>query len=752
MNYDTRPVNASPLFGSEEVEHSLSELTFQWFEQSSFGAAIMNLDCHFMSANPAFCGMLGYNEEQLKQTRLPSIVHPDELLRCMHLSSQLATGTIPSFQLEQRFTHQSGPPIWCSVSSTLLRDENGDPQYILLQTQNIDEKKKESAALHESVTFLSSLLEAVPFALVMLNREWFFTYVNRAAEQLFKFINAPLLGLKLWELFPQGNALFKELSRSMDEKAVTSIHHYYKLLDKWYEINCYPTKDGISLIIRETTHHKQQEKAYKETKLRLDSMIEHAPDAICILDLQHRVTQVNPAYVKAFGFSEGELLGERPPILPEELYMETQELFLQAARGKQIAGFETQRRHKDGRLLDVNLTISPVINSDKQLAALCVIIRNITDSKRMESELRQIEERYRIITENTHDLIMIVDADGMVQYASPSHKMLGVDPDTLVGKPLTSKWEEPTKTQTEHYFFGMVASKEPKKTEIFWPDLVQDRILEVYGVPVIGADGRADTVVIVSRDISERKNTEELLRRSDKLLVAGQLAAGIAHEIRNPLTALKGFTQLMLTGGQHKEQYLTIMKSELTRIEQIISELLMLAKPQAVTYKKRSLEPIIYDVISLLESQANLSGVQIMLNLPSTLPMVHCEENQLKQIFINVIKNGMEAMPKGGLIQIDAYTEDPGQVVLVFQDQGSGMPAEKLSRLGEPFFTTKEKGSGLGLMISQKIINEHGGFMHFSSEPGQGTTVTVLLPAALDGPAVLEEPVSTYTQPDRPVL
>jgi len=245
---------------------------------------------------------------------------------------------------------------------------------------------------------------------------------------------------------------------------------------------------------------------------------------------------------------------------------------------------------------------------------------------------------------------------------------------------------------------------------------------------VVGLDNEITGICIIGRDITERKKTEELLRNSEKLSVAGQLAAGVAHEIRNPLTALKGFTQFMKAGARYKTQYLDIMISELDRIEQIINELLILAKPQAVTFQNRPLTPILHHVLSLLESQANMTNIEFHSHIPDELPAVHCEENQLKQVFINILKNAMEAMSSGGRIIISVDQSSPSVLTIMFADNGPGIPADVLNRLGEPFFTTKESGSGLGLMISQKIITEHNGCLKIESEPGEGTVVRITLP------------------------
>jgi signal transduction histidine kinase len=212
------------------------------------------------------------------------------------------------------------------------------------------------------------------------------------------------------------------------------------------------------------------------------------------------------------------------------------------------------------------------------------------------------------------------------------------------------------------------------------------------------------------------------------LAVAGQLAAGVAHEIRNPLTALKGFVQLMQHGEHAKGKYLDVMASELNRIDLIVSELLVLAKPQANTYKRKDVIEILENVITISETQAVLSNVEIETDYDPNLAPLECDENQLKQVFINFLKNAIESMHDGGRITVSVKRYGSNEVVIRFRDQGCGIPKEILAKLGEPFYTTKEKGTGLGLMVSHKIIEHHRGRIVVTSELNVGTIVDVILP------------------------
>jgi two-component system sporulation sensor kinase A len=234
----------------------------------------------------------------------------------------------------------------------------------------------------------------------------------------------------------------------------------------------------------------------------------------------------------------------------------------------------------------------------------------------------------------------------------------------------------------------------------------------------------------VIRDITERKRTEEMIRKSEKLSVVGQLAAGVAHEIRNPLTSLKGFLQLLNSKNLGHNHYFDIMQAEIDRINFIVNEFMIVSNPQVIrSQEEKNLESILQNIVLLLGAQANLINVQIRTEYESDIPLIKCDENQLKQVFINIVKNGLEAMDdRGGVLLIQVKNIQPDKILIRFIDQGIGIPEEQISRLGEPFHTTKEHGTGLGLMVTNKIIEGHKGSMSIKSKVNQGTTVDIFLP------------------------
>ncbi|WP_404443558.1 PAS domain S-box protein [Sutcliffiella horikoshii] len=254
------------------------------------------------------------------------------------------------------------------------------------------------------------------------------------------------------------------------------------------------------------------------------------------------------------------------------------------------------------------------------------------------------------------------------------------------------------------------------------------KTFDVIKVPLFHSDGRRKALVTIGRDISSLKKTEQLLVTKEKLSAVGELSAGIAHEIKNPLTSIKGFIQLIQRSGKANKNHVDMVLSEIDRINDIVSELLVLSKPQTKELTLIPLLEILEYVIRLVEHEANNKNIKFSIENLSPDMLVRGDKNNLKQVFINLIKNSMEAMQSGGTIKISGSSLSDGRVSILVKDDGIGISSSNLVQIGNPFFTSKEKGMGLGLTITKKIMEEHQGAIRIESEEGKGTTVTIELP------------------------
>jgi two-component system, sporulation sensor kinase A len=468
----------------------------------------------------------------------------------------------------------------------------------------------------------------------------------------------------------------------------------------------------------------------------LKTLMNIVPDFIGIKDGKGRFLFANEFVGKLFELPGFDFTGKTDADLAEikpffrdvfQYCMETDEQVWQA---KEIVRCEEYVPAKDGRIRFFDVYKIPVFNTDGSRKNLLVFGREVTEKIESRVLLEESEARYRLLAENAMDMITTHTLDGTYTYVSPAcQRLLGRKQEELIGN--TGYWMlHPDDEGAAWNGHGQLMQGSCTATVQFRMRHKEGHYvwLETSCKSITDVTGKVVEIIGVTRDISERKKSEEMLRQSDKLSIVGQLAASIAHEIRNPLTSLKGFVQLIQECEQLDDaNYYTIMQKELNRIDQIMGQLLLLAKPQAKSYKETSLHDLVDFVEKLLQPEAIVQNVEIQSELCKNLPHITAEENELKQVLINVVKNAMDAMADGGIVSIEGKVIDE-RIHLTVKDQGCGIPEDRLARIGEPFFTTKEKGTGLGLMVSSKIMKEHKGELAFHSVEGKGTTVSMILP------------------------
>jgi two-component system CheB/CheR fusion protein len=382
---------------------------------------------------------------------------------------------------------------------------------------------------------------------------------------------------------------------------------------------------------------------------------------------------------------------------------------------------EKDIQSKNGKYYAIK--ILPYRTSEQTIEGAVISLMDTTEAKKVSEELLVLSHAIR----QSPGSIVITDTEKRIKYMNAKYSeqtgyqleelvnsKLNLYSNDLSSDQLSGIWDN---VQAGEKWIGELLNK--RKDGESYAELVTI-------LPIKDHDNKIICFLRVSEDITSQKHTLELLYKSDMLSVVGQLAAGIAHEIRNPLTALKGFTKL-LAPDTKKKNYIEIMTSELNRIEAIISELLMLARPQMLHFEKKDVLDILKDVIMLLEGQSILNNVEIITKFDDELPLINCVQNQLKQVFINIVKNGIEAMPQGGDLIIKAKQLVDNKILVSFTDHGVGIPESKIPKIGDPFYSTKENGTGLGLMVSYKIIENHQGTIEIKSIVGKGSTFDIIL-------------------------
>lgn len=471
-------------------------------------------------------------------------------------------------------------------------------------------------------------------------------------------------------------------------------------------------------------------KDIKDIKFALDQS-----SIVAITDAQGKITYVNDKFCEISKYNEEEIIGQDHRILNSGYHSAEffKNLWKTIGNGDVWKG-EICNRAKDGSNYWVDTTIVPFLNSKGKPYQYIAIRTDITNRKSTEVHLKETLKEisdFKFALDQS-SIVAITDARGIITYVNDNfckiskysnEELIGQDHKILnSGTHSKSFFKELWKTIGNGQVWKGEIQNRAKDGTLYWVDTTI--------VPFINEHGKPYQYLAIRNDITEKKRTEEIVHRQDKLAAVGQLAAGVAHEIRNPLTSMKGYTEFLSldeTDPQRKE-FLDIILEEIDRVNNIVEEFMVLAKPKMIELEEKNIIPIIKNVVSLLEFEARKKNVKLQLDCQEEIIQVECDENRLKQVFLNFIKNGIEAMPNGGDLIVKTSVND-NNVQISIQDTGIGISEEKLKKLGEPFFTTKKNGNGLGLMVSFKIIESHNGRVYVESELNKGTTFNILLPA-----------------------
>jgi PAS domain S-box-containing protein len=442
-----------------------------------------------------------------------------------------------------------------------------------------------------------------------------------------------------------------------------------------------------------------------------------------------RLIFLNDAFLKVVGWKKEDIIGNTVHELNLYVDPEKRDEVKAKLTDKDVLEKEVNFRGDNGEIVSYLLRVQSL----NLFGADCIISVgwDITKRRQLEEELHAaLKNDLRQTIKAVDNMIckLMLGQDGKLTFALSEGKIaksLGFTTEVSFGKTIDELFPPDLLALFQHHS-NIALAGETTSFEIE----VGDRVL-IKSLAPYYENGKISGVVGSAIDITERKKLEKLLQVSELNAVLGQLAAGAAHEIRNPLTAIKGFVQLI---GEILEKnnidkgrdYVHMILSELSRINHLVSEMLWLRKPKESVYETVNVSRLLQEVLPLVYVEANLKSIQVSLQVNSNSPSIEANLDLLKQVILNLCKNGIEAMDDGGSLHIsESYSEH--DMAILIRDTGPGIPDDLEDKIFTPFFTTKPKGNGLGLFISRQIIKDMDGDINISSD-SSGTLVTVRFP------------------------
>ena len=723
-------------------------------ENSSDAILVVNGDGTLRYESSSVRQVTGYSPEEREGRGMFDLIHPDDISRISQIFSELIQNKTKNVKLELRISHKEGT--WRTVEA-VARNLLDEPAVtgIMVNLRDITERKQ----AEEDLRIKEKALENSINAIAMSDMEGRITYVNKACMELWGGGDKEeLLGKPYWELLkPDIATISRDIGKAMIENKSWEGEIVAKRKDGKElhvqvaaSIVCDSRDNPIQTISSfvDITEKQQAEKALKESENKFRRFVEEMNDCYCVLQ-GSRVVFTNARGAEMFGYSRDEVIGKTiQELLSPELASELEEVHRKRRRGEKVSPYyETMLTGKTGVSFPVELGARLIEYKGKP--AISLVARDITGRKEIEEALRESEDRFRAIFEGAAIGIALVDVGGKPVTINPAlQRMLGysieefrcmepsdyLHPDDAMVD--AGSFTEMVSGEKDHYRVEKRYIR--KDREIFWA--CQTLSL------VRNAEGKPRYVVAMIEDINERKRAEEdrqmleqQLQLAGRLAAVGELAAGVAHELNNPLAAVQAFAQLLTSRDDLdktvKKDLETIYR-EAQRATRITGNLLSFARRHSPEKRLISINEILEGSLELHSYRMKVNSIEVITELDPELPMTMADSHQMQQVFVNIVANAEQAMTEAhGRGKLWVRTEKLGEMIrITFTDNGPGIHKENLEHIFDPFFTTKDvgKGTGLGLSICYGIIEGHGGYIYANSRTEKGATFVIEIPITRD--------------------
>jgi len=466
----------------------------------------------------------------------------------------------------------------------------------------------------------------------------------------------------------------------------------------------------------------------------LAAIVASSDDAIVGKDLDGVIVTWNLGAERLYGYSADEVRGRSVALLmPDDRPDELAAILDRVRAGQRVEHQETVRRTKDGRLVHVSLTVSPVRDVTGTVIGAATVARDLTVQKESELALNMSEARWRAVIESAVDGIVVIDSSGRIEaFNAAAERLFGYREADLVGRNVNVLMPPPYHAEHDGYIARYLATGVPKIIGYGREVTALRRDGTTFPVHLAVAEMTVNgerKFTGILHDLTARVRLEEQLRERTAMARLGEMAAVIAHEVKNPLAGIRGAIQVIGSRLPADSREAVVVKEVIARIDglnDLIKDLLLFARPPQP-------RPTAVDVAALVSATASLlandpATANVRVEIRGAAPPITADPDLLRIVFVNLLVNGAHAMQGSGVIRVSVTNAGPF-CQMAFQDSGPGIPADIRDKVFTPFFTTKSKGTGLGLATVKRLIDAHTGRVDIQCPPDGGTIVTIQLPA-----------------------
>lgn len=727
------------------------------FEHVQHGIFISTKRGRFLDCNKALLDMLSYRskEEFLKIDIARDLyVNPGDRKKFQDMVEK--NGFVKDYEVD--FKTRDGRIITALLTAHAIRDAEGQPIGYEGLIIDVTDRKRMEGRIREATRRFQKISEMGDDGIVVIDEGNRIIFANIMATELTGYLNEELLGMKFTDLLNARDKKFlaemhdqvglDESKRLCTEMDILTADGRTKEAEVCITI-ARPEVGGMNtyVYLRDITERKRFERDLKTSEEKYRTLFERVRHGLFISTKEGRFLDCNQALLDMVGYEDKEEFLKID--IARDLYVNpTDRRRFQKLIEREgfVKDFEVDFKKKNGETITILLTAHVLRGPDGEVMGYEGLNTDITPRKKMERDLREANEFLSNLIESSVDGIIVTDMNGdILIFNKGAERILGYQAEEVVGKMNIREIYAPgvaqevmQKMRTPDYggvgklnSFRIVHRN--KWGEWIDGDLSAALIYDDHGDEIAS--------IGIFKDLRERLKMEEELRetqqqlmQSEKLAAMGRLTSQIAHELNNPIYGIMNTLELLKTEippDSKRKKILEMSLSETLRLSEILRNMLSFSKPEEEVRRPVDVNELLEGIVLFMDKQMREANIDIETQFEKEIPKVMGSTNQLRQVFLNVMRNAKEAMPQGGILSLETMRETE-RVIINIRDTGIGIPEEIRDRIFEAFFTTKHavKGVGLGLSVCYGIIKDHGGEIRVQSEKGKGSTFSIILPPA----------------------